>query len=344
LSRLDRALREGQVTNNGPYVREFEAVLSKYLRQPAIVFSSGYSALVTMLMALDVAGREVILPSFTFPATPDAVLQAGGIPIYADIKSDTLTLDSKDVERRITENTIAIVPVDSYGIAASDIELHTLACKYDIKVLSDSAPSFGTNILTKPSCHHAYASIYSFHATKQLAVGEGGCLTSCNERFITRCKEIRNFGLSGEDWIRPGINGKMTEISALIGLENMKDFQERVLTRRSINQKIRYSLRDIKGITCIGEPEGQLVSWCYCPILLDHDVEITRDALSTLLLQRGIQTRRYYQPCHPSDEFGDLPVTEDVYLRVLALPCYESMTEDELRRIRIAFEDIMGER
>lgn len=337
LSRLDRALAEGVVTNHGPYVQDLEAVLTKYLRQPTIVFSSGYSALVTMLMAADVKDREVILPSFTFPATPSAVIQAGGIPIYADIKPETLTLDWQDVERKITPNTVAIVPVDAYGISAVDPNLTMVAVNNDVKLLFDSAPSFGTNYLTEPASIFSTAAIYSFHATKQMAVGEGGCLTSRHEELIHRARQIRNFGLDKQTWVRPGINGKMTEISALIGLENMKTYPERVLRRRAVKALQDNSLSGAVGVTTIPGPHNQLVSWCYNPILIDRGAPVSRDGVVNLLNDRGIQTRKYYTACS-----AGLPVTADVASRVIALPCYESMTGDELDRIEEAFADIMG--
>src|SRR5882757_8486859 len=142
-SRLSRALDEGCITNNGPYLLDFEALLTKYLGAPVLCFSSGQTALTALLMASNIHGQEVILPSFTFPATPSAVLPAGGIPIFADVNIDTLTISPQDVERKITPQTGAILAVDAYGMAADYNALKKTAKKHRIKLIRDGAPAFG---------------------------------------------------------------------------------------------------------------------------------------------------------------------------------------------------------
>jgi dTDP-4-amino-4,6-dideoxy-D-glucose transaminase len=338
LSRLDRALEEGWVTNNGPYVQDFEAVLSKYLWVPTICFSSGQAALTALLMAHDVGGGEVIYPAFTFPATPCAILEAGATPVPVDIDPVTLCIDHRHVAAHMRKATKAILAVDIYGMSSLSPKLMDVAVKWDIPLLVDAAPSFGTHVMSKPNAFMA-PSIYSFHATKQMAVGEGGCLSSIDPDLIKRCKRIRNFGLDGQIWSEPGINGKMTEISALIGLENMKMFPERVLRRRMVKQKLDDALSQVASIRIIPEPKGQLVSWLYCPVLIEEGSAVSRDGVVNLLMDRGIQTRKYYGSCSP-----DTPVAVDAASRVIALPCYESLTDEEIERIRLAFLDILGRR
>jgi dTDP-4-amino-4,6-dideoxyglucose len=336
LSRFSRCLEEGIVTNNGPYVQEFEAVLSKYLRVPTICFSSGFTALQALLMAMDVGGGDVLYPAFTFPATPCAIKAAGARPVACDIDPATLTLSIADVASKIRRGTSAILAVDIYGVASVSTQLLDLATRWDIPLLVDAAPSFGTHVMGKPSTFLA-PSIYSFHATKQLAVGEGGCLSSINHDLIKRAKQIRNFGLDGQIWSGPGINGKMTEISALIGLENMKTFRDRMLSRRIIKEKLDESLHCINHIRIIPEPRGQTVSWLYCPILIEEGAAVSRNGVVNLLVDRGIQTRTYYQSCSKG-----VPVAADIADRVIALPCHESMTDADIVSIKLAFLDILG--
>lgn len=339
LSRLEQALEEGLVTNNGPYVQDFEVVLSRYLRVPTICFSSGFAALQTLLMAMDVAGKSVIYPAFTFPATPSAIVAAGAKPVAVDIDPVTLAIDPKLVSTKIVKNTAAILAVDVYGLCSVSPALLDLSCKWDIPLIVDAAPSFGTHVMGKPSTFLA-PSIYSFHATKQMAVGEGGCLSSINEDLIKRCKRIRNFGLEGETWKEPGINGKMTEISALIGLENMKTFPDRMLMRRHNKQRLDEAMMKVAHVRTIPEPKGQTVSWLYCPILIEPSSPVPRDGVINILSYRGIQTRRYYG----DTSAGDLPVTKDVSERVIVLPCYESLTNEDIDRIRDVMKEILGER
>jgi dTDP-4-amino-4,6-dideoxygalactose transaminase len=319
-------------------VQDFEAVLSKYLRVPTICFSSGFTALQALIMASVPPSEEVIVPAFTFPATPDAVLAAGCSPVFADIDPITLCLDPKDVERRITQRTRAILAVDVYGMSSLSPKLLDVAARHDIPVLVDAAPSFGTHVMSKPNAFMA-PSIYSFHATKQMAVGEGGCLSSINPDLIKRCKRIRNFGLDGQIWTEPGINGKMTEISALIGLENMKTFPERRRWRREVKEKLDEAMLHINHVRTVPEPSGQMVSWLYCPVLIEEGALVSRDGVVNLLADRGIQTRKYYGSLSTST-----PQANDIASRVIALPCYESLTDKEIGRIKTAFLDILGGR
>ncbi len=341
---MSRALDEGCVTNGGPYVGEFEALLGKYLGAPVLCFSSGMSALTAMLMASDVQGKEVILPSFTFAATPSAVLAAGGIPVFADI-DHTLTLDPADIEKRIGPRTGAILGVDAYGISSDYQAINKIAKRHNIKILRDSAPAFGSHVRGLEDI----TGIYSFHATKAFAVGEGGCLVSKDETLMARAKLIRNFGIDrNHKWQIPGINGKMTEISAIIGIESLKGWPDRLRARRQVKDSLDFHLTRIPGVETT-ETAPATTSWCYCPILIDQEVfGCTRDELKSYLERDGILTRKYYSACHlePRSIHGNfhahLPRTERVVAQVLALPCYESITALEIDRIVAAFKNIQN--
>jgi dTDP-4-amino-4,6-dideoxygalactose transaminase len=351
-SRLSRALNEGCITNNGPYVQDFEALLAKYLGAPVLCFGSGQAALTAMLMASEIQGQEVIIPSFTFAATPNAVLAAGGIPVFADVSIDTLTLSPIDVEKRITEQTGAILAVDAYGIGADYQILIKIAKKHRIKLLRDSAPAFGTIC----SGQNDVTGIYSFHATKAFAVGEGGCIVSHDESLMARAKLIRNFGLDkNHAWRLPGINGKMTEISAIIGIQSLKGWPDRLNERQKVKARLDAVLTGIDGLTVIMTPAGQSVSWCYAPALIDPIAfGCSRDELQRQLEANGIYTRKYYPACHmenfisDSDPLGSdlrgigLPRTERSASQVLALPCYESMTMTECQRIGDTIRNIQN--
>src|SRR5215469_65430 len=144
LTAFEKALETGQVTNNSRWVVEFEARLSEYLGVPALVFCNGQIGMMAMLRAAGIAGGEVIVPSFTFSATPHAVKWVGAEPVFADILDDqTMRLDPDDVERRITDRTVAILAVDAYGVASDYTSLARIAKRHRLKFLVDSAPSFG---------------------------------------------------------------------------------------------------------------------------------------------------------------------------------------------------------
>ncbi len=308
------------------------------------------TALVAMLMVEGVENQEVILPSLTFCATPHAVRLAGGIPVFADVTPDTLTLDPADVLRKISSRTKAILGVDVYGIACDQDEIWEVALKREIDVLYDSAPAFGTLVNGKPLGGGAWvdARIFSFHATKPFAVGESGALCSDDPFFISHAKKIRNFGLcSPPDTIYStvGFNGKMQEINALIGLEQLKGFGLKIANRNAAAAYMNEALEGIDGLTTIKCPADQMPAWCYFPVLVDEaKFGMSRDAVMAALERRGIMTRRYYEACHLHTSYADektrLPTTERVADQVIALPVYSDMTGSECDRIASAVREI----
>jgi dTDP-4-amino-4,6-dideoxygalactose transaminase len=171
------ALASGQVTNGGCWVLEFERRLSEYLGVPTLVFCNGQMALMTMLRAAGVEGGEVIVPSFTFAATPHAVRWCGAEPVFADIAANgSVCLDPDDVERQITPKTVAILGVDAYGIACDYTRLTEIGRRNGLRVVFDSAPSFGARVGGSLVGGFGDAQIFSFHATKAFTTMEGGCL------------------------------------------------------------------------------------------------------------------------------------------------------------------------
>src|SRR5262245_15548401 len=161
------ALQSGQVTNNGRWVVEFERQLEAYLGVPTLVFSSGQAALMAMVKAAGTEGGEVILPSFTFPGTLHAVTWCGAPPVFAEIRDDqSFVRDPSDVERKITDRTVAILSVDPYGIASDYEALDGVGARHGISVLYDSAPAFGTKVNGRSIGGYGNAQIFSFHASK----------------------------------------------------------------------------------------------------------------------------------------------------------------------------------
>jgi dTDP-4-amino-4,6-dideoxyglucose len=224
LAPFQAALASGQVTNGGHWAQEFERQLAEYLGVPTVVFCNGQMALMTMLRAAGVERGEVIVPAFTFSATPHAVRWCGAEPVFADIANDgSLCLDPEDVERKITPSTTAILGVDAYGIACDYGRLTEIGRRNGLKVIFDSAPSFGTRVSGKLVGGFGDAQIFSFHATKAFTTMEGGCLCTHDPEIFARAKAIRNFGqLPDGDCEEAGLNGKLTEICALIGIEQLR--------------------------------------------------------------------------------------------------------------------------
>lgn len=354
--RFARALSSGQVTNNGRWVVEFEQALTRYVGAPTIACNNGQSALMIMLRAAGVEGGEVIVPSYTFSATPHAVRWVGAEPVFADIKSDgSMCLDPADVERRITDRTVAILGVDTYGIACDYDALSEIGRRRGLKVLCDSAPAFGTRIDGHPIGAYCDAQIFSFHASKALATMEGGCLCSSDEALIERAKALRNFGQeSGGDCAEPGLNAKMTEISALIGIEQLADFDRVVEHRARMAARLRAGLSDIPGLELAEPPDGQTPVWLYFPVVIDRErFGLDRDLLASVLEYENVFVRKYFGlPCHHIKAYRAqadvvLPETERVAYNVIAFPVYNDMTVAEcdtmvkaMTEIHVAAEQI----
>lgn len=340
---FDRILKSGAVTNNGVYVQEFERALTQYLEVPTIVFSSGQAALMTMLAVSDVAGGEVICPSFTFCATPHAIKWAGATPVFVDVEQDTLCMNPYLIDEAITENTKAILGVDPYGVCWKPV-YPMGGHRSEIKILVDSAASFGSTVELK-NTSRGQAQIYSFHATKPFSTMEGGALCSNNPQIIERAKCIRNFGQDENgDCAEPGINGKMQEINALIGLRQLERWPNAEVMRKVYAGLLADGLKDIKGLTVITVSPEQDPIWLYRPILIDEqEFGMSRDKVIEGLFKRGIVTRRYYEPCHLLSAYKSeitLPVTERMSSQVISLPIYSDFKMNEIDRITAALREL----
>ncbi|WFU75994.1 DegT/DnrJ/EryC1/StrS family aminotransferase [Bradyrhizobium sp. CB2312] len=347
LDAFEKALETGQVTNNSRWVVEFETRLSEYLGVPTLVFCNGQIGMMAMLRAAGITGGEVIVPAFTFSATPHAVKWVGAEPVFADILDDmTMRLDPDDVERRITDRTVAILAVDAYGVASDYASLARLAERYKLKFLVDSAPSFGTRVNGQLVGGCADAQMFSFHATKAFATMEGGCVCTHDTELLARVKAIRNFGqVEGADCHEPGLNGKMLEISAIIGLEQLKTFEQSIATRRHAVERMRIGLSRIPGLLVGQEPAGVQTNWLYLPVVVDaREFGMDRDTLASALEKNNVFVRKYYSPpCHHLTAYNtqrevNLAVTERVAYNVIALPVYNDMTGEECDLIVAAIQ------
>lgn len=341
-------LQQGQVTNNSKWVVEFERQLTSWLDVPTLVFSSGQAALMTMLRAAGIVSGEVIVPALTFSATPHAVVWAGAKPVFADICDDlSFCIDPEDIEKRITERTVAILGMCPYGIACDYDALQQLGKKRKLKVLLDSAAAFGTRVGGRLAGGFCDAQIFSFHATKAFNTMEGGALCSHDEALLENAKAIRNFGQANDNCNFAGINGKMMEICALIGIEQLKTFPSAINTRRNAASKIAQGLSVFTGLRVPFDPPGQEPVWLYLPVLVDPEkFGADRDEVATMLADENLHVRKYYSPaCHQLSVYQQpfnpaLPVSEHVAKNVIALPIYNDMTNGECEGIVEAFKRV----
>jgi dTDP-4-amino-4,6-dideoxygalactose transaminase len=338
------------VTNHGVKHNLLEKRLEETLKVPNVsVFNNGTIALLTALKALDLPrGSEVITTPFTFPATPHSISWNGLKPVFCDIEPDTMTIDPQKIEELITPNTSAILPVHVYGFPCDVNKIDEIAKKHDLKVIYDGAHTFSTEINGRGIGTYGDITLFSFHATKLFNTIEGGCLSYKNNELKMKIYNLRNFGIKNEEEVVDiGINGKMNEIQASIGLLNLKLYKEEQFKRMEIKKLYMEQLGNIENIKIPKMPENTTDSFQYFPIIIEDGFPINRDQIYEELKKHQIFTRKYFYPlCSDYDVYknlesssiSNLPVANDLKNKVLCLPYYGDLDLEIVVQISEAFK------
>lgn len=349
-----QALATGQITNFGTHVTQLEREASDFLGVPAVTVSSGTVGLIFSLQALGIQpGQKVICPSFTFVATAQAIRYAGGVPLFADV-DENLLLDVHDLESLLSahDDVAAVIPVHMYGYPC-DVEAigqvartASQAQSRPIRVLYDAAHAFGAERQGRRVGTFGDAEVFSLSATKLLVTVEGGMVASDNPDVIHRVRKMRNYGIEENyDAWWPGVNGKMSELHAIVGLHNLRRVPE-LLTRRKERAERYAGL--IRATTAFSPmmPTGDVVhTYKDFTILVPSAWRDRRDSLIKLLADRGVETRAYfYPPVHEQRFFRayadrPLPVTEDLARRVITLPFSTTISDDDMEYVVEALGD-----
>ena len=327
------------LTNMGKKHNELESCLTNILKVPhASLFNNGTIALMVAIKALDLPyGSEVITTPFTFAATPHCIAWNGLKPVFCDIEPNTMTIDADKIESLITPNTSAILGVHVYGFPCDVEKIDAIAKKHNLKVIYDAAHAFSTEIKGRGIGMFGDITMFSFHATKLYNSIEGGCLTYNDENLVRKIYNLRNFGIQSEELVEEvGINGKMNEIQASIGLLNLNLYKKEPETRAKVKAFYDENLSKIKGIRIPKMPEGVTNSYQYYPIVIEDDYPLTRDDVYNNFKELNIFTRKYFYPaCHDYECYkNDLAVklsalenTNSMKYKVLCLPFYGSLEE-----------------
>jgi dTDP-4-amino-4,6-dideoxygalactose transaminase len=323
------------LTNHGDIHREFEKLLQVVLKVRNVsAFNNGTTALLASLKALDLpGGSEVITTPFTFPATVHCIAWNGLKPVFCDIEPDTMTIDADKIEGLINKNTSAILGVHVYGFPCDTEEIQSIADKYDLKVIYDAAHAFTTEINGKGIGTYGDISMFSFHATKLFHTLEGGCLSYEDDQYIDKLYYLRNFGIKNEEQVVDiGINGKMNEIQAAIGILNLDLIEEEKLKRKEIKNVYIKHLALLNGITLLELPENTTDSMGYFVVKIDQkEFGISRNEIYDRLKKYNVFARKYFYPlcsdCEPykqlkSSNKMNLPVANKIKDEVLCLPLY----------------------
>ncbi|MEC5385605.1 DegT/DnrJ/EryC1/StrS family aminotransferase [Uliginosibacterium sp. H3] len=323
------------LTNCGAFHNQLEEALCEFLGVKHLsLFTNGTIALVTALQSLRVTG-EVITTPYSFVATSHSLLWNGIKPVFVDIDPDTLNLDPEKIEAAITPQTTAILPVHCYGHPCDVDAIQSIADNYNLKVIYDAAHAFGVSDEGGSLLRHGDLSVLSFHATKVFNTFEGGAIICPDASTKHRIDQLKNFGFVDETTVdAPGINGKMAEINAAMGLVQLKTFREIIARRKAIDTTYRELLSGVPGIRCLQGAHGKEGNYAYFPILVGADYQLSRDGLYHRLKEVDIHPRRYFYPLIsdfpmyrglPSARHDNLPMAVRAAEQILCLPIYPAL-------------------
>lgn len=327
------------LTNNGPYHKQFENELAEFLGVPCVsLFANGTLALFTALKALNLTG-EVITTPYSFVATSNCLYWNNLKPVFVDVEPEFYTIDPEKIKEAITPYTSAILPVHVYGNPCRIEQINEIARKWNLKVIYDAAHAFGENYRGKNICNYGDLSILSFHATKVFNTMEGGAIISHDESTKKYIDFLKNFGFKGETSVlEMGINSKMNEMQAALGLLQLKKHKENVNKREKIAHKYSAGLQGVKGLSILPEPLNATLNYSYFPIFIDEKkYGIPRDALYAKLKEYNIFGRRYFYPLITDFEVykkafqnnsGKFPVSRKASDSVICLPIYPDLDPD----------------
>ena len=340
---LEKIWENKILTNGGPFHQQLEHALCEYLGVEHIaLFTNGTIALVTALQALRITG-EVITTPYSFVATSHSLLWNGIKPVFVDIDPNTLNLDPAKIEAAITPQTTAIMPVHCYGHPCDVEAIQKIADNYNLKIIYDAAHAFGVQDIGGSVLRHGDLSVLSFHATKVFNTFEGGAIICPDAKTKQRIDHLKNFGFVDElTVVAPGINGKMSEFNAALGMLQLQHIDQALARRKQIDTDYREGLKGVKGISCLNDAGEKIANYSYFPILVESDYPISRDDLYQKLKDQGIHARRYFYPLISdfpmyrglhSAQRDNLPVAFDVAQRVLCLPIYPALSFEVQQRI-----------
>lgn len=350
LPALEAIWASRQLTNNGPYVKQLEHALAEFLQVPAVsLFCNATIALMAALRALQVdaggslEGGEVITTPFSFVASSHVLRWAGLTPVFVDIEPDTFTLDARQLAGALSERTVAILPVHVYGHPCDTAAIDAFAAAHGLQVLYDAAHAFGVRSGGPNLLAAGQMSVLSFHATKVFHTFEGGAVVCRDAAAKLEIDRIRNFGFEDEVTVNTvGLNGKMNELQAALGLLQLPRFAANTARRAAVDARYRQALAGLPGLALPPVPQLAAHNFGYFPLAVGPGFACSRDALYQRFRDAGILARRYFHPLIsefpmyrtlPSAAPQRLPVATRVARQVLCLPIFAELGEAEQQRV-----------
>jgi dTDP-4-amino-4,6-dideoxygalactose transaminase len=344
LARINDMLDRRWLSNDGPLVQEFERRICELLRvKHAVAMCNATVALEIASKALDLKG-EVILPSYTFIATAHALQWQGITPVFADMEPGSHNIDPATIEALITPHTTGIVGVHVWGRPCDTEAIEAIAAKHNLRVMYDASHGFGCSVGGRMLGNFGSCEVFSFHATKFINCFEGGAVVTNDDALAEKMRLMRNFGFKGFDHVvYLGVNGKMSEVCAAMGLTNLEAMDEIVAANKRNYEAYKAELEPVSGVSVIQYDPAERNNYQYVVVEVDPDAcTRTRDEIVEALHAENVIARKYFWPgCHrmepyrttQPDVWKRLPETERVAAKVIVLPTGQTVDDDTVRRV-----------
>jgi len=347
----------------GPKVAEFEESFAAWVgAKHAVSFSSGTAALHGAAFAAGLKpGDEAITTPMTFAATANCVLYQGATPVFADVSTDTLNLDPEQVAARITARTRAVLPVDYAGHPAEMDAILELAARHGLIVIEDASHALGAEYRQRRTGGIAHMTVFSFHPVKHLATGEGGMVTTDRADCAEALRRFRNHGISSEarqrqtagqwhyEMVLLGFNYRLTDMACALGLSQLKKLKANLMRRREIAERYSTVFAGLAGVTLPAVRADVNPAWHLYPIRLNLE-KLTADRAQVFraLRAENIGVNVHYIPVHRHpyyrDRFGyrggEYPIAEDAYERLISLPMFHGMSDQDVEDVVTAVKKI----
>jgi perosamine synthetase len=351
LRNVVEAVKSGWVSSKGKFIEEFEDSFAKYIGvRYGVATSNGTAALHLALAALHIGkGDEVIVPDLTFAATINVVIYVGAKPVIVDVNPDYWCMDPEKLEKAITPNTKAIIPVHLYGHPCDMDAIMEIASKHNLYVIEDAAEAHGAEYKGKRIGSFGHISCFSFYGNKIITTGEGGmCLTNDNE-LAERMKILRDHGMNPvkrywHDVV--GFNYRMTNLQAALGLAQLVKIERFIEKKREIAKIYAEELSSLEGVTLHPEmPWAKCVYWLYSILIDNRKVRVDRDELAEKLKENSIETRNFFYPLHEMPIYRKYarltyPVSSKISRQGLNLPSGVKLSEEDVKYIAQKIREI----
>lgn len=349
----------------GPKVSEFEEAFAEYVgAEFAVSFSSGTAALHGASFAAGLSsGDEAITSPLTFAATANCVLYQGSTPVFADVSGDTLSLDPSEIAEKITPKTRAILPVDYAGHPADLASILEIARMHNLTVIEDACHALGAEYNQRRVGGISDMTVFSFHPVKHVTTAEGGMVATNSAKFAETLRRFRNHGISTDarqrqnsgqwhyEMVLLGFNYRLPDVLCALGIQQLKKIEGNLTRRRQIAARYQAAFRDLRGITMPSVRASMNPAWHLYPIRLNlRELTADRGEIFRALRAENIGVNVHYIPVHLHpyyrDRFGlregDFPIAEEAYSRLISLPMFHSMTDQDVADVISAVEKVMG--